>query len=114
MPGPTLGLSTLDCEPLPLTRSTHATPMFTLTDSASRPEISALGRAGPLEMPTHQDCPPRRISPLEYALTNNRACKSFGIRTYNFIGLKAPWNEHLQKRGGGGGPSIFLCFSYFF
>jgi len=82
--------------------STHATPIFTLTDSASRPEISALDRAGRLEMQTHQECPPRPISSLEYALTENRACKSFRIRTYNFIGLKAPWNEHLQKTGGGG------------
>ncbi len=102
MPGPCFRLSTLDGELLALTMSTHPTPMFTLTDSASRPEIAALNRAGPLEMQTHQECPPRRISPLEYALTENRACKSFRIRTYNFIALKAPWNEHLQKRGGRG------------
>ena len=101
MPGPSFALSILDGELLPLTMSTHATPMFTLTDSAPRPEISALDRAGRLEMQTHQECPPRGISPLEYALTENRACKSFRIRTYNFIGLKAPWNEHLQKKGGG-------------
>ncbi len=65
MPGRSFRLSTLDCELLALTMSTHATPMFTLTDSASRPEISALDRAGRLEMQTHQQCPPRRLSPLE-------------------------------------------------
>jgi len=72
MPGPCFQLSTLlDCEPLAQIMSTHATPMFTLTDSASRPEISALDRAGSLEMQTHQECPPRPLSPLEYALTKN-------------------------------------------
>jgi hypothetical protein len=102
MPGPSFRLSILDCKPFALTKSTRATPMFTLTDSASTLEISALIRAGPLETQTHQESPPRRINPLEYALTDNRAYKSFRIRTYIFIGLKAPWNEHLQKKGLGG------------
>src|SRR5712692_739721 len=53
-------------------------------------------------MQTCEKCPQRWISSLECALTENRACKSFRIRTYIIIGLKAPWNEHLQKRGGGG------------
>jgi len=61
MPGPGFRLSILDGELLALTMSTQATPMFTLTDSASRPESSALDRAGPLEMQTHQKCPPRRL-----------------------------------------------------
>src|SRR5712692_3594877 len=56
-----------------------------------------------LEMQTCEKCLQRRISPLEYALTENRACNSFRIRTYNFIGLKASWNEHLQKTPGGRG-----------
>ncbi len=99
MPGPCFRLSILDCELLALTMSTQATPMFTLIDSASKPEISPLDRAGSLERQTHQECLPRRINPLEYALTEICACKSFRIRTYNLIGLKAPWNEHLQKRG---------------
>ncbi len=97
MPGPSLGLSTLDGELLALTMSMHATPMFTLNDSASRPEISALDRAGRLEMQTHEKCPPRRLTPLEYALARHRrapasplesaltkllALKSFRFRTY--------------------------------
>jgi hypothetical protein len=102
MPGPNFRLSPVDGELLARTLSTQATPMFTLTGSASRPEISAFDRACPLEKHSHRKCPPGRITPLEYALTENRACKSFRIRTYIFIGLKAPWNEHLQKKGGGG------------
>jgi len=87
MHGPSFRLSILDGELLALTMSTQATPMFTLTDSASRPEISPLDRAGSLERQTLHECPPRRINPLECALTENRACKSFRIRTYNIIGL---------------------------
>src|SRR6266852_679910 len=82
---------------LALTRSTHATPMFTLTVFASRPEISALDRAGPLKMQTHRKCPPRRLSPLEWIVTRHRraaasplesaltrllALNSFRFRTY--------------------------------
>ena len=76
--------------------------MFTLTDPASRLQISALDRASPSEMQTHQECPPRRITPLEYALTKNSACKSFRIRTYNFIGLKARGMNTYKKEGGWG------------
>src|SRR5712692_2389835 len=83
--------------------SEFANPMLRRTDHTSRPVNSAFNRAGPLEMQTHQKCPQRRISRLEYALTENRACKSFRIRTYSFIGLKASWNEHLQKTPGGRG-----------
>ncbi len=32
-----------------------------------------------------------------------RACKSFGIHSYKIIELKVSWNEHLQKKVGGGG-----------
>jgi hypothetical protein len=72
MPGPSFRLSILDCELLALTMSTHVTPMFTLTDSASRPEISALDRAGRLEMQTHKKCPPRHVNPLEWVGTRHR------------------------------------------
>src|SRR5713101_443255 len=97
MPGPSFRLSTLDCELLPLTMSAQATPMFVVTDSASRPEISALDRAGPLAMQTHEECPTRRLSPLEWIITRHRrapasylesaltkllALKSFRFRTY--------------------------------
>src|SRR5207245_370711 len=53
------------------------------------------------------------------ALSHAHAYKSFGIRTYEkcfrksfgmrsckIIGLKVPWNEHLQKNWGGGGASL--------
>src|SRR5712692_6375679 len=110
MPGPSFRLSILDGEILALTMSTHAAPMFTLTDSASRPEISALDRAGPLEMQTHQECPPRWLSPLEWIITRHRrvptsplesaltkllALKSFRFRTY------------VKHRGGT--PSLLPC-----
>src|SRR5712692_1154826 len=114
MPGPNFRLSILHCELLALTRSTQATPMFTLTDSASKPEISALDRAGRLEMQTHRKCPPRRLTPLEYALTRHRrapasylesaltkllALKSFRFRTYvkhpGGIPLPSPFPSHL-------------------
>ena len=109
MPGPRFRLSTLDCELLALTMSTHATPMFTLTDSASRPEISALDRPGRLKMQTHQICPPGHVNPLEWvatrhlrtlanplesALTTLLALKSFRFRTY--------------KKTGGGTPLLYL------
>src|SRR5712692_11905713 len=108
MPGPTFRLSTLEGELLALTMSTHATPIFTLTDSDSRQEISALDRAGSLEMQTHRQCPPRHVNPLEWvatrhlrtlanplesALTSFLALKSFGFSTY-------------KKIGGGGGPPL--------
>src|SRR5713226_2081101 len=101
MPGPNFRPSILDCELLPLIMSTHATPMFMLTDSALRPEISALDRPGRLEMQTHRKCPPRWISPLECvaahrrtvpasplesALTKQLASKSFRLCTYIKIG----------------------------
>ena len=113
MPGPSFRLSTLDGELFALAISTQATPMFMLTDSASRPEISALVRAGRLEMQTHQNCPPRRINPLEYALTRHRrapasylesaltrllALKSFRFRAYvkhRGVPLPSPFPSHL-------------------
>jgi len=90
MPGSSFRLSILDCELLPLTRSTHATPMFTLTDAASRPEISALDRAGRLEMQTHQECPPRRLTPLECTLTNNGLVGSLEGPFINSLDLNSP------------------------
>src|SRR5712692_4186586 len=46
-------------------------------------------------------------TPLECAVTKNRACKSFGIHSYKFKGLKLPWNDTLAKIPGWGGPSTF-------
>src|SRR5712692_3979936 len=116
MPGPNFAPSIPDCGLLALTMSTQASPMFTLTDSASRPEISALDRAGPLEMQTHQECPPRWLSPLEWIITRHRrvpasylesaltkllALKSFGFRTY------------VKHRGGTPPPCFLVSLSLF-
>jgi len=108
MPGPNFALSTLDWELLALTSSTHATPMFPLTDSASRPEISALDRAGRLEMQTHQECPPEGITPLECTLTNNSLvgslkCPVSSSLDLNSPGIKASWTF--------GGPEVLWCSS---
>ena len=95
-------LSTLDCELLVLTMSTHAAPMFTLTDSASRPKISALDRAGRLEMQTHQECPPRRLTRLECTLTKNGLLSSLECTDTNSLDLKFHGITLFQKKGGGG------------
>jgi hypothetical protein len=90
MPGPNFAPSILDCEFMAATVSAQATPMFTLTDSASWPEVSALGRAGRLELQTHQACPPRQISPLECALTDNGLGGSLECPVTNSLNLKSP------------------------
>ncbi len=101
MPGPYFRLSILDGELLALTRSTHATPIFTLTDSASRSEVSALDRAGPLEMQTHEKCRPRRISSLEYALTKNVPATPLERTLTKSLDLKSPGMNTYKKEGGG-------------
>ncbi len=83
MPGPSFRL-------LALTMSTHATPMFTLTDFASRPQISELERAGPLERQTHQKSPPRQITPLVCTLTNNGFVDSLECPVKHSLDLKPP------------------------
>src|SRR6266852_9393233 len=104
MPGPSFRFSTLDCERLVLTVSTHATPMFTLTDSASRPEISALDRPGHLEMQTHQECPPRRLTPLECTDTKNAPASPLECTDTKSLDLKS-FRFHCYKKRGVGGPS---------
>jgi len=102
MPGPSFALSALDCELLALTMSTHATPIFALTDSASRPEISALDRAGPLGMQTHRERPPRRISPLECTDTKNASASPLECTDTKSLDLK-PFRFHCYKKRGVGG-----------
>ncbi len=46
---------------------------------------------------------PFSLSPLQSALTQKCACKSFAIHSYKFIGLKVPWNHIVTKNTGGGG-----------
>src|SRR5713226_9852697 len=101
MPGPNFALSIPDCELLALTMSTHATPMFTLTDSASRPASSAPNRAGPLEMQTHEKCRPGRISSLEYALTKNVPATPLERTLTKSLDLKSPGMNTYKKEGGG-------------
>jgi len=100
MHGPGSRPSILDCELLALTMSTHAAPMFTLTDSASRPEISALDRAGPLQMQTHQEYPPRRLTRLESTLTNNGLVGSLECPVANSLDLKSPGIRASWPFGG--------------
>jgi len=118
IPGPSFRLSTLDCELVALTMSTHATPMFTLTDSASRPEISALDRAGPLEIRTHRKCPPRGISLLEYALTRHRRAPASPLESAltRLLALKSLRFRTYVKHPGGTPPQPFSIssFSYSF
>ena len=108
MPGPSFNfqLSTLDCELLVLTMSTHAAPMFTLTDSASRPKISALDRAGRLEMQTHQKCPPGPISPLECTDTKNASASPLECTDTKSLDLKS-FRFHCYKKRGVGGASRY-------
>ena len=40
--------------------------------------------------------------PFRIRTCEKRRCKSSGIRTYKIIGLKIPWNQHLQKKVGVG------------
>src|SRR5713101_5242554 len=54
-----------------LAMSALVNPMLPRTGRTSGPASSAPNRAGPLEMQTHQLCPLRQISPVEYALTKN-------------------------------------------
>ncbi len=42
------------------------------------------------------------ISPLQYALTQKRPCKSFGMRSYKSLDLKSPgMNSYKKHRGVG-------------
>src|SRR5712692_8607895 len=72
--------------------------------SVSRPTIhggfipSVIEPKIPHSVPGH---PRVWITPLDSALSENRTCKSFLMRTYILIGLKVLWNEHLQKYLGG-------------
>ena len=52
--------------------------------------------------------------PFRIRTCEKRRCKSSGIRTYRIIGLKIPWNQHLQKRVGVGVSRLppFSLFTY--
>src|SRR6266849_4198161 len=106
MPGPSSRLSILDRELLALTISTHETPMFTLTDSDSRREIFCARPRRSFGNPNSPGMSAEAAKSLGIRTYEKRTRNSFRIRTYSFIALKAPWNEHLQKRGGGGAPAL--------
>src|SRR5713226_9241194 len=74
--------------------------MFMLTDSASKPEISALDRAGPLELQTHQEGPPRRLTRLECTLTNNGLVGSLECPVTNSLDLNSPGIRASRPFGG--------------
>ncbi len=62
------------------------------------------------ELPTSDLQPQTSRTSKPFALHSyeKRACKSFGILSYAIVGLKVPWNEYLQKKGGwGAGSSPF-------
>ena len=92
--------------------------MFTLTDSAFRPEKnSALDRAGPSEIKTHQRCPPRRLSPLEYALTRQRRTPASPLESAltKLLALK-PFRfcTYVKHRGGYPLPALFHFIFFLF
>ncbi len=65
--------------------------------------FSAVSASLRCKFPTALKMKKSPATPLECTLTENAPAKSFGIHSYKFIGLKVPWNEHLQKIPGGGG-----------
>src|SRR5713226_6006953 len=79
---------------------------------------SSSAHAGSFEMQTHQECPPRRITPLEYALTKNAPATPLESALANSLHLK-PRRMNTYKKRGVGGPlpmprqSVFtlsVCF----
>ncbi len=55
-----------------------------------------------LEMQTHRKCPPKRITPLEYALTKNVPATPLECALANSLDLKCP-GMNTYKKGGVGG-----------
>ncbi len=87
-----------------LAMSALANPMLPRTGRTSGPASSAPNRAGPLEIQTHQLCPPGHISPLEYALTKNGLVNPLESALTEFLDLKLFRFRTYKKRGGGGVP----------
>src|SRR5712692_8007015 len=92
-------LSIANCAPA---MSALANATLPRTGHTSGPASSAPNRAGPLEMQTHQECPPRRISPLEYALTKNAPATPLEFTLTKSLDLKSFRFRSYKKRGGGG------------
>src|SRR5713101_3783754 len=92
-------LSIANCAPA---ISALANPMLPRTGRTSRPASSAPNRAGSLEMQTHQLCPLRQISPLEYALTKNALANLLESALTELLDFKLFRFRTYKKRGGGG------------
>ncbi len=82
--------------------SALANPMLLRTGRTSRPASSAPNRAGSLEMQTHQLCPLRQISPLEYALTKNALANLLESALTELLDLKLFRFRTYKKREVGG------------
>ncbi len=53
------------------------------------------------KMQTHQECPPRRITPLESTLTKNAPVSSLECTVTKSLDLKCPGMNTYKKRGVG-------------
>ncbi len=70
-----------------------------------QPPVSNSGFGSPVDSPGVQrpDLQPLEpTSPLQCAVAQKRACKSFAIRTYKSLDLKSPGMNTYKKYGGGG------------
>ena len=63
----------------------------------------ALGPAGSLENANSRGMSAEPNNSFGIRTYEECACKSRGMRTYGIFGLELPWNQHLHKKGGGGG-----------
>src|SRR5712692_2350007 len=82
--------------------------MFLPTDLTSRLGNSAFNHAGNFEDAHFQKMSAEMDKSFTMRTYEKRARKSLTIRTYKITGLKLPWNEHLQKTPGGGGPPLAI------
>src|SRR5712692_792367 len=94
-------LSIANCAPA---MSALANATLPRTGHTSGPASSAPNRAGPLEMQTHQECPPRRISPLEYALTKNAPATIQAQMAQTELARAGASRGLRRGSGGRGGP----------
>ncbi len=81
--------------------SALASLMLPRTDRTSGPGSSAPNRAVPLEMQTHQECPPRRVTPLECTDTKNGLISPLECTDTNSLDLKSfRFRSYKKHRGG--------------
>jgi len=85
---------------LHLPMSALANPMLPRTGCTFRPASSAFNRAGSLRMQTHQEYPPGRATPLEYALTRQRRAPALESTLTNSLDFKSPGIRASWPFGG--------------